>query len=101
MKLVTSVQKMDKAECAAILDKGMNELVLLVAIFTQSSGAVEYTDCFSAEGKTPPSSNECPGYETKQSDGEVPVMLEFWGMWSTPSLSSLPGQLWPGVVAEW
>ena len=21
--------------------------------------------------------NECPGYDTKQSDGEVPVMLEF------------------------
>ena len=44
-------------------------------------------------------SNECPIYDTKQSDGEVPVMLEFWGMWSTPLLPSLPGPLWPGVVA--
>ncbi len=26
-------------------------------------------------------------------------MLEFWGMWSNPSLPSLPGSLWPGVVA--
>ncbi len=26
-------------------------------------------------------------------------MLELWGMWSTPSLLSLPGPLWPGVVA--
>ena len=26
-------------------------------------------------------------------------MLELWGMWSTPSLPSLPGPLWPGVVA--
>ena len=43
--------------------------------------------------------NECPGYDTKLSDGEVPVMLEFWGMWSKPSLPSLPGPLWPGVVA--
>ena len=25
-------------------------------------------------------------------------MLELWGMWST-SLPSLPGLLWPGVVA--
>ena len=25
-------------------------------------------------------------------------MLEFWGMWSTPSLPLLPGPLWPGVV---
>ena len=26
-------------------------------------------------------------------------MMELWGMWSTPPLSSLPGPLWPGVVA--
>ena len=37
-------------------------------------GAIEYTNCFSAEGWD--LSNECPGYVTKQSDGEVPVMLE-------------------------
>ena len=49
-------------------------------------------------GKTPP--NKCPGYDTKQSDGEVPVMLEFWGMRSTPSLPLLPGPLWPGVVVS-
>ena len=46
-----------------------------------------------------PSPNERPGYDTKQSDGEVPAMLELWGMRSTPSLPSLPGPLWPGVVA--
>ena len=48
-------------------------------------------------GKTPP--NECPGYNTKQSDGEVPVMLGLWGVRSTPSLPLLPGPPWPGVVA--
>ena len=37
-----------------------------------------------AEGKTSPL-NECPGLDTKQSDSEVPVMLELWGMQSTPS----------------
>ena len=26
-------------------------------------------------------------------------MLELWGMQSTPLLLSLPGPLWPGVVA--
>ena len=26
-------------------------------------------------------------------------MQELWGMRSTPSLTSLPGPLWPGVVA--
>ena len=38
-------------------------------------------------------------YDTKQSDGEVPVMLEHWGMWRTTSLPMLPGPLWPGIVA--
>ena len=42
--------------------------------------------------------NECPGYDTKQSDGQFPVILELWGMPSTPSLPSLPGPLWPEVV---
>ena len=36
----------------------------------------------------PTPANECPGYDTKQSDGEASVML--------PSLRS---PLWPGVVA--
>ena len=43
--------------------------------------------------------NEYPGYDIKQSDGEVPGMLELWGMQSTPLLPSLPGPLWPGVIA--
>ena len=38
-------------------------------------------------------------YDTKQSDGEIPVMPELLGMQSTPSLTSLPCQLWPGVIA--
>ena len=46
-----------------------------------------------------PTPNECPEYDTKQSDGEVPVMLELWRMRSTASLPSLPGPLWPAVVA--
>ena len=40
-----------------------------------------------------PPPNECPGYDTKQSDGEVPAVPELWGMRSTPSLPSLPGPL--------
>ena len=49
--------------------------------------------------KTSPPFNECPGYDTEQSDGEVPVMLELCGMQSTSSLPLLPGPLWLGVVA--
>ena len=37
-------------------------------------------------------------YDTKQYDDDVPVMLELWGMQSTPSLPSLPGSHWPGGV---
>ena len=54
---------------------------------------VEYTDCISAKGKNPP---PC---DIKQSHGEVPVMLELWGMQTTPSLPSLPSELWLGEVA--
>ena len=42
--------------------------------------------------------NKCPGYDSKQSDGEIPVMLELWGMGSTPSLPLLSGPLWSEVV---
>ena len=47
-----------------------------------------------------PSSNEYPGYDTKQSDGEDPVMLELWGMQSTLLLPFLPGSHWPSMVAS-
>ena len=53
--------------------------------------------------KIPPpnnNNNKCPGYDTKQSDGEVPVMLEHLGMQGTPSLPFLPCPLWLGVVAS-
>ena len=51
-------------------------------------------------GKTP--TNECPDYDTKQSDGEAPVMLETWGMRSTHLLPLLRGPPWPGIVApDW
>ena len=43
--------------------------------------------------------NECPGYDAKQSDGEVPGMLELWGMQIIPLLPLLPGPLLPEVVA--
>ena len=44
-------------------------------------GAVQYYDGFFAESKTPP-----PRYDSKQSDDEVPVILELWGMRIIPSL---------------
>ena len=61
----------------------------------QSVGAGECNNYFSVEGLD--SSNECPGYDTKQSDSGVSVMLELLGMKST---SSSPGSLWSGVVAN-
>ena len=50
-------------------------------------------------GVRSPSPNEDPGYDTKQSDVEVLVLLKLRGTPSTPSLPSLPGPLSPGVVA--
>ena len=67
--------------------------------FAQSSGAVEYTDCISAVENDPyPHPKVCLGYDIKQSDGEVSVMLGLYGIQSTPLFPSLPDQLWPGVV---
>ena len=68
-----------------------------IIYFAHSAGAVEYTDCNFVEVYDTP--HECPGYDTKQSDGEIPLILWLWGMRSTPSLPSLPGPLWPGIVA--
>ena len=58
-----------------------------------------YSIQFSTEGTTP--RNECPGYDTKPTDSEVPVKLELWRMRSNPSLRRLPGPLWSGVVVQW
>ena len=49
------------------------------------------------QGVRPPP-NKCPGYDIKQSDGEVSVMLEVWGRQSTRPLPLLPCPLWPRVV---
>ena len=45
------------------------------------------------------SPNECPGYDTKQFDGEIPVMLELWGMQRNHSLPSLTGSTLARSVA--
>ena len=58
-------------------------------IMAQSAWASEYTNY----------TDNISGHDTKKSDGEAPVILELCGMLSNPSLSSLPGSLWPGVVA--
>ena len=53
----------------------------------QSAEAAEYTDCL-------------PGYDVKESDGEVQVMLELLDMLGGPSLQSVPTLA--GVVApDW
>ena len=44
----------------------------------QSAGVVEYTDCLSAEELPPLPHNECPGFDSKQSDSEATVMPQLW-----------------------
>ena len=55
---------------------------------SQSIEAVEYTECISAERKDSP--NERPVNDTKQPDGEAPVMLGLLWMQRTPLLLLLP-----------
>ena len=43
------------------------------------------------------SANECPRYDTKQSDGEA-LVLELYGLSSTPLLPLLPGPFWSRMV---
>ena len=64
-------------------------------LIAQSARTVEFIDCTSAVRPF----NECPGYNTKQSDGEAPVMLGLWIMRRNPTLPLLPGPLRPWVVA--
>ena len=64
----------------------------------QSARAAEYINCIAADWLNSP--NKCPGYDTKQADGEAQVMLKFWRIQSNPLLPLLPGHpLWPRVVA--
>ena len=59
----------------------------------QLAGSVEYTYCRGLR-----LSQWVSWYDTKQSDGEAPVMLELCGMQNTPLLQSLPDPLWPGPI---
>ena len=52
-----------------------------------AGGAVEYSDRISSEEQD--FHHEYPGYNTKQSDSEAPVIPKLWGIQSTPSLPSL------------
>ena len=45
-------------------------------IITQKVQAVEYTDCFLAERGVRPPPSDYPEYDTKNSDGVVPVILD-------------------------
>ena len=37
-------------------------------------------NCLLIDSCPPPQLDKCPGYDIKQSEREVPVMLELWGM---------------------
>ena len=55
----------------------------------QSARAVENSASL-LRGKTP---QRVSWIDTKHTDGEVPVMMGLWGMWSTPLLPLLSGPL--------
>ena len=70
--------------------RGSTHLLYCIA---QLAEAVEYRLLLCSGGKIPLPLNVFPGYDTKQSDGEVPVILELWGMGNTSSSSLLLGSL--------
>ena len=74
-----------------ITSKGTSFMCVLsikVSIRKKKSGNLFNDPC-----KTlPPPPSKCPGYDIKPSDCEAPA-LEFWRMWSIPSLPLLPGSL--------
>ena len=67
----------------------------------QSAGAVEYTECFSAEGQEPPPPQRVSWYDAKQSDGEVPAMLELWGNAEYPFIAIAPRSTLPRSGSTW
>ena len=68
-----------------IIIKAIDSFLSSSNVLVQSAGAAEY--------------NDCPVYDSKYTNGEVPGMLELWRMQNTSLLPSLPGLLWPWVVA--
>ena len=69
-----------------------NDFSLLYIFWPSRLGLPNTPTAFVQRGKNPPQ-KRCPGYDTKQSDDEVPVMQEIWGIRYTPSLPSLPRPL--------
>ena len=103
MESATRVQILDEAVCishsADTVGKGMHPTILLPAKYCSVAWGCRIRRLQFSRGVRLPPRNESHGYDTKQSDGEVPIMLKLWGMQSAPLLPSLPGPLWPGVVA--
>ena len=58
----------------------------LMLNYAQSAGGYRIHQLQLCREVRPHSHIECPAYDTEQSDSKVPVMLELWGMWSTPLL---------------
>ena len=72
-------------------------IILIHIILAQLAGTPEYPDYISAEGWDSP--NECPIYDTKQSDGDVSVLLELWGTLSVIAIAT--GSTLVGSCSIW
>ena len=80
-------------DCETKIPKAKRNYQLIHSKYRQSSrlGMENIPSAFLQRGKTSP--NECHGYDTKQSDGEAPVMQ------NTSSLPPIPGPHCPRMVA--
>ena len=102
MSLFTTLATVPQGLCPVSLDSRIHWLHLCRGLNSPNKSPVGWGSRIDwlhlCREVRPPPTNEFPKYDTKQSDGEAPVMLELWGMRSTSLLPSLPGPLWPAVV---
>ena len=73
-----------------------HKLYITYESFINMPSRIGHKNTLTEVGSEPP--QQVSGYDIKQSDGDVPVMLELLRMLSTPSLPSIRGPLWPRIL---
>ena len=81
-----------------VLQEPHNQIVKCSSLHTRWDSLTPLLRCsiLQKAGKTPLTSVLVMA--VKKSNGEAPLMLDLWGMWSTSLLPSLQGPLWPEVI---
>ena len=76
--------------CKSIHHENALQRIFVIKIPTQLAGFNRIYQLHLCRVVRFPNYNECPRFDTKQSDDEAPV-VQPWVMWSSPSLPLLSG----------